>query len=578
MLPRTSAPPRSDSAIFEQPARYFEVATRRNSLFAESTRSFDERSRATGSNSIRDLLRAHFARLPEMLRALSEFSIIECREDVPALTLTSSGRRESHRVLPRTRAFLLRGTHRRRDRPPRVLCATRERDSADTHRQVRADSARRCYADAADWPRETGARARRTRRAATPRTSTSSGPPSASFTPPDSGAASVEFAAPADRATSPLRQPRQSLPPLSFTSPKTAADAAAAAAALAASNVAWRAEESAQGLHSPRPFAVGKPLPPPPGTPRAAEPPLLVPPLAEPPRHPPPRPPPFAAPRSRRDRHAPRPAAAPPITPPPSTPQPQSPPPLAVLPHRRRVRRPWSRRRPAPLLHALSRRPRRASPTIPPPPARPQTSASSSRAGPPLAASAGPDTSSEPHRHAHKRRHASPLPPNAKRAAETGSSAENPMLIESPERPAAESGNRFSGFAFDEPHAAENSPPPLVIAENEPSTELSASKAAESASRCPTPRLPPFEERELESPRSPSSPPRPAASSSTREISTAFSPRLRVPLRGHRRSSRSTPRTMWQRMRRTLRRSSNNAKTLCVLACAAVISFAHRVE
>ena len=68
---------------------------------------------ATGSNSIRDLLRAHFARLPEMLRALSEFSIIECREDVPALTLTSSGRREDHRVLPRTRSFLLRGTHRR---------------------------------------------------------------------------------------------------------------------------------------------------------------------------------------------------------------------------------------------------------------------------------------------------------------------------------------------------------------------------------------------------------------------------------------------------------------------------------
>ena len=98
------------------------------------------------------------------------------------------------------------------------------------------------------------------------------------------------------------------------------------------------------------------------------------------------------------------------------------------------------------------------------------------------------------------------------------------MLIESPERAAAESRNRFSGFAFEDPHAAENSPPPLVIAESEPIAESSASKAAESASRCPTPHLPPFEERELESPRSPS-PPRPAASSSTRDISAAFSPR-----------------------------------------------------
>ena len=107
------------------------------------------------------------------------------------------------------------------------------------------------------------------------------------------------------------------------------------------------------------------------------------------------------------------------------------------------------------------------------------------------------------------------------------------MLVDSPEKPAAEPRNRFRGFAFEEPHAeeshaAESPPPALVIAEIGSNAETSTSKAAESASRCPTPHLPPVEEQELDSPRSPS-PPRPAASSSTRDASSAFSPRTASP-------------------------------------------------
>ena len=99
------------------------------------------------------------------------------------------------------------------------------------------------------------------------------------------------------------------------------------------------------------------------------------------------------------------------------------------------------------------------------------------------------------------------------------------MLVDSPEKPAAEPRSRLSAFAYEEDASrADNSPPALVIAEDEPAAEPSASKPAESASRCPTPHLPQVEEQELDSPRSPS-PPRPSASSSTREFSSAFSPR-----------------------------------------------------
>ena len=78
------------------------------------------------------------------------------------------------------------------------------------------------------------------------------------------------------------------------------------------------------------------------------------------------------------------------------------------------------------------------------------------------------------------------------------------MLLDSPEKPAAESRSRLSAFAFDEERAAGSPPPALVIAESGPDAESSASKAAEPASRCPTPHLPPVEEQELDSPRSPS--------------------------------------------------------------------------
>ena len=48
----------------------------------------------TGSNSIRELLRAHFAKLPEKLCALSEYAIIESRETAQGVTLSDSGQRE----------------------------------------------------------------------------------------------------------------------------------------------------------------------------------------------------------------------------------------------------------------------------------------------------------------------------------------------------------------------------------------------------------------------------------------------------------------------------------------------------
>ncbi len=49
---------------------------------------------STGSNSIRDFLRAHFAKLPEILRALYEYAIVEERDAAPALSISNTGRRE----------------------------------------------------------------------------------------------------------------------------------------------------------------------------------------------------------------------------------------------------------------------------------------------------------------------------------------------------------------------------------------------------------------------------------------------------------------------------------------------------
>ena len=48
----------------------------------------------SGCNSIRELLRARFAKLPETLRALYEYAIVDCCEAAPAMTVSSSGRRE----------------------------------------------------------------------------------------------------------------------------------------------------------------------------------------------------------------------------------------------------------------------------------------------------------------------------------------------------------------------------------------------------------------------------------------------------------------------------------------------------
>lgn len=160
--------------------------------------------------------------------------------------------------------------------------------------------------------------------------------------------------------------------------------------------------------------------------------------------------------------------------------------------------------------------------------------ASYSRAETSRAAPAKLDSSAEPKRHAHKRRPTSPLqPPIAKRAAETGSSAENPWVVDFFDKSAAEARNRFSGFAFEKTRAeasrdAERPPPALVIAKSQPNAEVPASNAAESASHCPTPHLLPFKERDLYSPRSPS-PPRYTASSSTRDLGSAFSPRFASP-------------------------------------------------
>ena len=442
---------------------------------------------ATGSNSIRDLLRAHFARLPEMLRALSEFAIIECREAVPALTLTSSGRREVIELCRiRVRSYYAALTvaeiirrefsARPENEAPQIFVVKYEPiRPAETAPRLptgheRPEGAR---VSAAEQPSSASASA--------PSTLDSSSAPSlekpAGLTPPDSGAASASTPRP------PIAPPRvfgaeSAMPPLSFVDPKSIAVAAAAAAALAADNTARREEEIAQGVYSPRPFRKGTPLP-------------------------------FAAPPSRSATAAPTPPTGAPSSstaPPPPTASSSSaapPPPTAS-----------------------------SSSTAPPPPtassssaAPPPPSAAPSSAAPPPAAPVDPDASSKSKRHASKRRPASPLQiRDAKRLAGNGSTAEHPLLVDSPEKPAGEPRSRLSAFEFDEERASRSSTPLLVIAENPPDIESTASKAAESASRCPTPRLHPEKEQELDSPRSPPPSP-PAASSSPREFDRTPIPR-----------------------------------------------------
>ena len=129
-------------------------------------------------------------------------------------------------------------------------------------------------------------------------------------------------------------------------------------------------------------------------------------------------------------------------------------------------------------------------------------------------------------RHASKRHPTSPLKlGEAKRPAATGSSAENPVLVESPEKPAAEPQNRFSAFEFEEARTSRSSSPTLVIAEGEPNAESTANEAPESVSRGPTPHPQPVEEPVPDSPRSPSPSPH-AASSPSRAVDTASVVRL----------------------------------------------------
>ena len=377
----------------------------------------------SGCASIRDLLRVQFAKLPEMLRALSEFSIVECREDAPALTLTSSGRREAIELCRiRVRSYYAAFTVAEIVR--REFAARPENESPQivivTHEATRH----------AEQPPSASATAPPT---------ASSGAPAlgevADTTPPDSGTALSSTRRP------PLEPPRvfgseTTAPPLSFTTPRSRAVAAAAAAALAASEAAKREEEAAQGVYSPRlfPERTAHPFAAPPPPPSSA---------APPPPPPPPRP------RRRRLRLFLGRAAAARL--------------FLGRAAAAAVRLFLGRAAAAAPLPRPRRRRRRSSSAAPPPPTSSSTtlppSAStsstplrtSSSAAPPPPASGAPDTSTKSKRRASKRHPASPLQPrDAKRPAGNGSSAENPLLVDSPEKPAAESRSRFGAFEFDD--------------------------------------------------------------------------------------------------------------------------------
>ena len=213
----------------------------------------------SGYNSIRELLRARFARLPETLRALYEYAIVDCREAAPAMTVSSSGRREEstlcHLHVRSCSAALAMAEMIRREfatRPeheaPQILIVAHEPSPhAETTAQppTSADAPERAHAATAELP---------------PSSSAPIHEEAAGFTPPDSGTASSSTPRP------PIAPPRVfgsvlSLPPLSFVSPKTVAEAAIAAAALTAANAARRAEEAAQGVFSPRPFTASSTRP-----------------------------------------------------------------------------------------------------------------------------------------------------------------------------------------------------------------------------------------------------------------------------------------------------------------------------
>ena len=209
----------------------------------------------SGCNSIRELLRTRFARLPETLRALYEYAIVDCREAAPAMTVSSSGRREESTLCrlhvrscyaALTMAEMVRrefATRPEHEAPQILIVAHESSQHAETAAQPlpSADASEPRARPTADLP---------------PSSSAPMHEEAAGFTPPDSGTASSSAPHP------PLAPPRvfgtdSSLPPLSFVSPETVVKAATAAAALAAANAANRAEEVAQGVYSPRPFAVG---------------------------------------------------------------------------------------------------------------------------------------------------------------------------------------------------------------------------------------------------------------------------------------------------------------------------------
>ena len=196
-----------------------------------------------GCNSVHDFLRSRFAKLPETLRALYEYAIVDCRETVPAMTFSSSGRREQISLcclhvrsycaaLAVAELFRREFAARTEPETPQILVV----------------------AHGLGWPAETAPTSAIPVSASAPPLNEPAG-----STPPDSGTASSSTPRP------PIAPPRVfgadlSLPPLSFSSPKTVAEAANAAAALAASNAAKRAEEIAQGLVSPRPFPAARPF------------------------------------------------------------------------------------------------------------------------------------------------------------------------------------------------------------------------------------------------------------------------------------------------------------------------------
>ena len=458
-----------------------------------------------GCESTRDLLRVRFSRLPETLRALYEYSVIDCRETEPAMSLSSTGQREESTIcrlhVRSCYAALAIAEMVRREfaaRPeqeaPQVLIVAHEpRPHAEStpHPPTSIDAPARTRAPSAEPPPS---------RPDSPGAHSREGV--AGTTPPDSGTASSSSSRP------PMAPPRifgldSSLPPLSFVSPKTAAEAAAAAEALAASNIERRNEEIAQGLYSPRRFA--PPL-------LTGAPPLTRPPLTGAPL--PAQPPPAQLPLTRPSL-----SGAPPSAPPPPTGAPPlaPPPPIGVPP----TTPPLPSGAPTPGPPP----PIESTPLAPPPQSGATQPPAQPQAAPSASAPSEPTTVSKSGRRAHKRHPTSPLElGEPKRSTATGSSAENPVVVESPEKLVEGPRNRFGAFEFDETRSPRDSPVPLVIAESEPNIGASSMETTEQVSRRSSPRPRPTEEPVPESPRSPSPSP-PEAIPSPREAASASTPR-----------------------------------------------------